>query len=516
MAVDHRKQPLQAIALIVGKILASLSEAIIPIILVRFLPMEEVGILSGVLLIYALLAPVFATAFPDALVYFLPTRIAAERRAIAVKIAFIMLLMGTVAGLFLLSLGLVAFFLPDFLAKITDSVVGGVSVMGPSGLKYLLVLALYPLGDFPARMLPNLLIIEDRAKTAAAVGVVKSFLAVIAILAPVLLHLDLWVIVSCYSLSGLLYGLFLIYYLLVLFPRDGGKKTVVDVSVGQIVRFAVPMGITEATMLLYNRVDQFLVALVFTASLVAQYKIGAWQIPFVTSIAYSVGAVYAPHFRALMHEGQAKEAIRIWRLSIEKVALVSVPLGLVFVVGAEELIELLFTKEYLGAAMVFRLYCFLTVGRVAAFGNVLVAAGRPKLIFRVAVLSFVANILFSVPAMFLIGLEGPALGTLLAFIVHVVLFCRCIGEATGLSSREVFPLRGYLKTLSVGFAAAGCGFLLKMNLVGSVGLRFAAIAFCVIGCFALFGTLSGRIKGEDWDFVLSLPGTVIKRRMANG
>ncbi len=504
-------------ALIVGKILASLSEAIIPIILVRFLPMEDVGILSGVLLIYTLLAPVFATAFPDALVYFLPTRIAAERRVIAVKIALIMLLMGIVAGLLLLSLGLVAFFLPGFLAGITDSVVVGVSVMGPSGLKYLLVLALYPLGDFPARMLPNLLIIEDRAKTAAGVGVVKSLLAVIAILVPVLLHLDLWVIISCYSLSGLLYGLVLVYYLLVLFPRaKGGDKTVVDVSVGQIVRFAVPMGITEATMLLYNRVDQFLVALVFTASLVAQYKIGAWQIPFVTSIAYSVGSVYAPHFRTLIHEGKAQEAIRIWRLSIEKVALISVPLGLVFVVGAEELIELLFTKEYLGAAMVFRLYCFLTVGRVAAFGNVLVAAGRPELIFRVAVFSFVANILFSVPAMFLIGLEGPALGTLLAFIVHVVLFCRCIGEATGLRGREVFPLGSYLKTLSVGIAAALCGFLLKMNLVGSAGLRFAAIAFCVVGCFALLGTLSGRIKREDWDFVLSLPGTVIKRRVANG
>ncbi|WP_457576316.1 oligosaccharide flippase family protein [Desulfomarina sp.] len=516
MAVDHGKQPLQATALIVGKILASLSEAIIPIILVRFLPMEEVGILSGVLLVYALLAPVFATAFPDALVYFLPTRIAAERRVIAIKVALIMLLMGVVAGFLLLSLGLVAFFLPGVLARITDSVVGGVSVMGPSGLKYLLVLAFYPLGDFPARMLPNLLIIEDRAKTAATVGVVKSLLAVIAILVPVLLHLDLWVIISCYSLSGLLYGLFLVYYLLVLFPRTKGKKTVVDVSVGQIVRFAVPMGITEATMLLYNRVDQFLVALVFTASLVAQYKIGAWQIPFVTSIAYSVGAVYTPCFRTLMHEGRAEEAIRIWRLSIEKVALISVPLGLVFVVGAEELIELLFTREYLGAAMVFRLYCFLTVGRVAAFGNVLVAAGRPELIFRVAVLSFIANIFFSVPAMFLVGLEGPALGTLLAFIVHVVLFCRCIGLATGVRGREVFPLGSYLKTLSAGFAAAFCGFLLKMNLAGSAGVRFTAIALCVIGCFALFGTLSGQIKREDWDFILSLPGTVIKRRMANG
>jgi O-antigen/teichoic acid export membrane protein len=514
--LDSRKQPLQAIALIIGKILASLSEAVIPIILVRFLPMDEVGILSGVLLIYALLAPVFATAFPDALVYFLPTRLPAERRAIAVKVALIMLLMGSVAGLILFSLGLVAFFLPELLGKVTDSIVGGVSVMGPSGLKYLLVLALFPLGDFPARMLPNLLIIEDRAKTAAAVGVVKSLLAVVAILVPVLLQLDLWVIISCYSLSGLVYGFFLVYYLLVLFPHRKGKKCEVDVSMGQIVRFAVPMGITEATMILYNRVDQFLVALVFTASLVAQYKIGAWQIPFVTSIAYAVGAVYAPHFRTLMHEGRAREAIRIWRLSVEKVALVSVPLGLVFVVGAEELIELLFTREYLGAAMVFRLYCFLTVGRVAAFGNVLVAAGRPELIFRVAVISFVANILFSVPAMFLIGLEGPALGTLLAFIVHVILFCRCIGVAAGMKGKEVFPLGGYLKTLSVGLAAALCAYILKINMAGSAGVRFTAVALCVVGCFGVFGTLSGRIQREDWQFLKSLPGTVMKRRTTDG
>jgi peptidoglycan biosynthesis protein MviN/MurJ (putative lipid II flippase) len=166
--------------------------------------------------------------------------------------------------------------------------------------------------------------------------------------------------------------------------------------------------------------------------------------------------------------------------------------------------------------MVFRLYCFLTVGRVAAFGNVLVAAGRPELIFRVAVISFVANILFSVPAMFLIGLEGPALGTLLAFIVHVILFCRCIGVAAGMKGKEVFPLGGYLKTLSVGLAAALCAYILKINMAGSAGVRFTAVALCVVGCFGVFGTLSGRIQREDWQFLKSLPGTVMKRRTTDG
>ena len=504
MTIDSQKQARDASFLTIGQILSALSEAIIPIVLVRFLSFNEVGILSTVLLIYTIIAPVLTSAFPSILMYYMPTCQPAQRKGIVVKVAQLLLLLGFAGGSVLFSLGLVAVLFPLWLSGVTDHVVGGVSAIGPSGLKYLMLLALLPIGDFPARILPNLLIIENRPGTAAVVGIVKSVGTLIFIIIPTLLDLSLWAIIGSYTLFGLGYVTILLHYLRSLYPEVMEQPPSGLPTTRQIFRFALPLGITETVMMLYNKVDQLLVATAFTAALVAQYKIGAWQIPLITTIAYSVGSVYAPHIRKLLVENRGKEAIAMWRLSIDKVSLLIVPLSLVFAVGAEETIELLFTQDYLGGANVFRLYCLVTLGRVAAFGPVLVAAGRPGLIFRVAVLSFFANILLSIAGMHLIGLEGPAVGTLLAFILHVTLFCWCIGKALGIHFTEVFPLKRYLQVLSAGLLAGGCAWWFKVSVVLTPGCRLMGIAVILITLFAGIGTISGLIQRQDWLFLLRL------------
>lgn len=504
MTIDNTKQARQAVSLIAGQILASLSEAIAPIIIIRFLPMTEVGILSAVLLIYSVLVPVFAAAFPHTLMYYMPTRLPAERKAIAIRVGLIMLSLGTLVGGIMLALGLVAILAPTTISNMTDKMVGGVSALGPAGLKYLIVLSLMPLGDFPVRILPNILVIEERHKTAAIVNVGKSLISLLSILVPILLHCNLWVIMASYSISGLLSGLLLVHYLRRLYPERTGKSVASDVTIRQLFNFAIPMGLNETVMLLYNKVDNFLIALAFPAFIVALYKAGAWQVPLVTTVAYSVGAVYAPHLRRLFSEGKPREAIELWKMSIKKVSLIVVPCGLIFVVGAEEIMEILFTGEYLPAANVFRLYCLLAVGRVAAFGAVLVAAGQPRFIFRVATISFTANILFSVPLMLLIGFEGPALGTVFAFLVHIAVFCWCIGKATHQPIISIFPLRDYLKTLSIGIISSTVAVFFKIHFMFQAGLMFACIAAIILVSFALLGTFLGSIKKEDWIFVTSL------------
>jgi len=499
--IDNQEQARNAAFLIIGQMLAVLSESIIPIILVRFLSFDDVGILTTILLIYSIIAPALTSAFPATLMYFLPTRSPDQRKITVIKIVKILLLLGFLGSIFLVCLGLLAILFPIQLSNVTDQVVGGISAIGPSSLKYLLLLALLPIGDFPARILPNLLIIENRALTAAVVGIIKSIGTLIFIFIPVLLNLNLWVIVGSYTFFGFLYSGILFYYIKVLYPGTVHQQTSSAPTTRQIFSFAIPMGITETVMTLYNRVDQFLIAMVFTAALVAQYRVGAWQIPFIITIAYSVGSVYAPHLRKLLDEGRAKEAIELWRLSIKKVSLLSIPLGLVFVVGAEEVIELLFTRDYLRASNVFRLYCLLTVARVAAFGPVLVAAGQPRMILRVAVISFTANILFSVPAMFFIGLEGPALGSVLAFIIHVTAFCWYISKALDIEFKQVFPLKQFLQTLTVGLLASGCALFFKMNMVLTAGWRLAGITIILLSTFSLIGTMSGLIKKEDWQFL---------------
>ena len=502
MRSENTQRAGQAVFLITGQVLAGLSDTIVPILLVRLVSPTEVGILSAVLLLYSVIAPVFSSAFPATLMYFLPPRAPAERRVIAAQVATVLMLSGVVVGVGFLGLGLVALLAPDWLASFTDRFVGGVSAIGPEGLKYLVLLCVMPIGDLPSRMLQNLLVIEGRARTAAAQGVAKSLGNAAATAIPILLGASLWWVVGSVAVFGLLYGACVPIYLRVLYGRRVSGRS--PIGLRELFGFSIPLGLTDAVTVLYNRIDQLLIAGFFTAQTVAFYRTGAWQVPVVTTIAFSVGSVFTPHLRRLFSEGKAAQAISVWGEAIRKVSLVVVPFGLVFVVVAEELIEIVFTPEYSAAANVFRLYCLLVVGRVAAFGSVLVAAGRPTYALRAAIVSLVANVVFSVPLMLTVGFLGPAIGTVLAFIVHVVVYCWYIGRASQVPLSTVFPIRDYAAILVVGLAAAAPAVAVKLMAPLPAAARLVACAAVLLASFAALGTAVGRIRREDWRFLGSI------------
>lgn len=493
---ENQERARQTTFLVVGKVLSSLSEAAVPMVLVRTLPATEVGILSAMLLIYAILAPILTAAFPGTLMYYLPTREASARRAIAMRVGAVLFGLGLLLGAFLFGLGLIAVLVPESLRAITNNVVGGTSAVGPSGLKYLLILAIMPLGDVPARMLPNLLVVENRASAAAGIGVAKSIGTAVFAVVPILLGLDIWFVIGSIALFGFGYGGLVLYYLQKLYPKV--KRTPSPITTGELFRFAIPLGLTEITATLNSKLDQFMITLYFVAAMVAQYQMGSFRIPVVPAIAMSAAAIYTPHFTRLFADGKPREAIETWRLSIRKVAMLVVPISLVFVVAAEETIELLFTAEYLRAANVFRAYSLLSMMRVAAFGAVIIAAGRPKLVFVAAVTSLGANIAISVPLLFLIGFEGPAIGTALAFIPMTIAYCWCIARASGLKFREIFPLMDYLKVVAVGAVAAGAAVAVKLSLPVGPALRLTAVAVVLVAVFILVGWVTRLIGREDW------------------
>ncbi len=165
----------QAGILVLGKMLASLSEGLVLLIIVRLLGKHDVGILASILVIYQTTVLIGSAGFPAAIMYFLPTRPAEERRAIAWKFAQTMMLLGIGAGLILAIIGLVSW--------MTQSGGNGEGI----SLQYLLVLSILPFADLPARMMPNLLIVEQRAKAAAGIGIVYSLGRTIATVLPLAL-----------------------------------------------------------------------------------------------------------------------------------------------------------------------------------------------------------------------------------------------------------------------------------------------------------------------------------------
>ena len=273
--------------------------------------------------------------------------------------------------------------------------------------------------------------------------------------------------------------------------------------VSQLFRFALPLGTTDVVGLMSQQFDRWLILLSFPAVAFADYQAGAWQIPVISTVAYSVGAAYMPVLVQAFGRGAHAEAISIWRDTICKVSLIVVPVTLGFVVAARELMTLLFTPAYVAAAPIFQLYAILTLGRVATFGSVIVAAGRPRFVLQAALLSLVCNVVLSTLLTRTFGFIGPALGTALAFFPMVAFYLWAIARASGVPVREVFPFSGYLRVLALALISAGLALLLKRWLMGPPGLMVCVSVFTTILGFAALGTITGTIRREDWRYVVS-------------
>ena len=489
----------RAATLIFGTVLAAIADAAIPIALVRLLPKEEVGVLAALLVVYATVSLGFLAGLPDVILYYLPTRSAGERRAIAGLTARTLFCFGAITGLVLILLPMLGQHFSFLLRPFSLGPSSGNSGSSPVG--YFAMLAFYPLGDLPARMLPNLLVLEGRTRAAAWISIGQSLTRTLACVVPPLAGLGIGAVVTSLSLTGFL-SLAVVGIVLHRLYRKTPRRSS-PVSLGELLRFGLPLNLTNLVSSLNGSVDRYLVMFAFTPRDFAEYQAAAWQIPFVTTIAYTVGTACAPRFTEMFKGGRPQEAVDLWRRGAVKVSLVVFPVALIAAITAEEILQLLFTSAYLRGATVFRLYSLITLGRVAAFGTLLVCAGRPRLILQSAVGTLVTSVVFSVPLLALLGFNGPAYGALLAFVVTVAIYCRAIATAAGLSWRRIFPLAQLSRVLAVVLLAGAPA--LAFKLLGNFPPLATVVGVGVITLsgFLLLGTLTGVVLREDWRRIAS-------------
>jgi putative peptidoglycan lipid II flippase len=479
----------QAGVLVLGTTLATLSSAIAPLLVVRLIGKADVGQLLSVTLVYETLAMLLSTGFPYTLLYQLSNRTLPERAALARRIAGIACRMGAFgAGLMvvvclILRSGVVGFEpSPTFNAQL-----GMLLILGPSLI-----------ADLPFRLMPNLLVAEGRARRSAALQVVRTIALTLATLVPLALQASVEVVIVCYAVVRGSFGLWVLLELSGLYR--GVERVAVPLTDREFWRFAIPMGATEAIGLLNQQLDRWLVLLALPAARFAEYQVGAWQVPIIGTIAYSVGAAYTPK---LVQHFQGKDpygALAVWQKSIDKVSLIVLPVTMALVVGAEELVTLLFTKDYVEAAAVFRFYSVLTFLRVASYGNVIVAAGRPTFAVRAAGLGLFYNALLGIPLVLWLGFIGPAVAAACAFVLQVATYVFFIARAAEVPALKVFPLARYFRVLSLAAVGGVAGYAVKRVLAGHVLIAFLAEVLTVLSVFVLLGLLTKTIARSDLAF----------------
>lgn len=489
MSAAKRNVSRDASILVVGNVLATIADIVTPIAILRLTGKEEVASLSGLLLVYNTMALLLLAGFHQTITFFLPGRPIEERAAVARKVVRLLMMLGLVGAGILVVIGNFGTPLIEAFADFDDA---------PTDLSPLMFLLLFPLGDLPARILPNLAVVEHQPRTAAAYGVFRSLTVSISTLLPIALGYSPDVVAM--SMSAVALGQLLFVRTVLRRCYAKVERVASPISTRELVRFGLPLGATDMVSSLNNRFDQLLIVSSFPADSYAVYRAGAYQIPVVTRLPYLVATALAPQLVEAYREGRARDAIEAWKQSIGKVSLLVVPFTLVFFVGAEAFILLIGGPDYVDAVPVFRWYTLLSIVRVAAFGTVIVAAGRPKYVLHAALFSFAFNVLLSVPLLMIFGFVGPAMGTALAFFPMAVFYCSRIAKASEIPLRDIFPLAAYLRVLAVASVGAAAGWAFAASTEFGPWVELLGVAGIVLGSFAVLGTITRTITSEDWAF----------------
>ncbi len=475
----------KASIMVASKIVGALSKIAAIIILVRVLDKQDFGLLSFALVTYLTVTKMSELGLSDSIFYFFG-KYSTARRCYALMVARTLFLLAIAGGLLLLIIGLV-----------TDA--NGYSVLGL--FVPLMILALIELPTLPIQ---NALIAIDRTKHAALANILFSFVFFVAVTIPAVGGQSIQVITYC--LVG--YGLFRLVVSTFLFTRHfpSDSEALPQGLMREVFAYSIPLSIAQIMWKLNEFVDKYVVMFFLPVVAFAEYTVGSWEIPMVPTIAFTVASVMMPQLVSLHMSQDSESLLELWNESIKKVSLIVLPLMVLLVTIAQDLIVVLFSKDYLNAAWVFMVYSLVLFHRVGAYAAVLKAVNQTQVVTRWSVYTVLLNLCLSVPLVLWLGMIGAAIATLVAVGVTWVYVLRKIGHVLHVSIKRVFPFVFYARVLAVAFAAAIPVVVLTLYVESShgLGLIWKTVTYCV--SFSTLSAVTGILQRSDALFLARLIG----------
>lgn len=451
-------------------------------ILTRVLSKENFGLLSFLLLGYSTVVTLAQLGLPESIFYFFERVPAAVRKSLALLTGKALLLTGLGASVILVAM--------NFLAPVWGFEVNGLF------FPFILMAFL----DLPTYVLPNLLLAIDRAKDSAWFNVIVGLLQFTATVVPAILGQPISVIVA--ALVGYSVLRFALSAFLFLRHFRGPIEPLPKGLLREQFRYSIPLGISQILWGLNRQIDKYVVAAFLPVAVYSEYVVGSWEIPLLPAIAYSVASVMMPQMVSYHLKGQKAELLRLWNKSIEKVSIIVLPLVMLFIVAAEELIAVFFSENYLAAAAPFRIYTIIIFQRVAAYSSMLKAIGETKVISYSAFYLLVINFALSIPLVLWLGMAGPPLAALIANLFSWAYSLAKIKSALSVAAMQVFPFKFYGKTFGAALLAALPVLWLKSQLHLGGPLNLITMMVGYVLCYASFSHLLGVLKKEDWFYFL--------------
>lgn len=438
-----------------------ISQMGVNLFLVRLLdPSEFAGYRQIWLLIHTVL-PIALLGLHFALYYFLTTLPGEARRGLVVRVATVLSLLG--AGL-----AVAGWVSAPALARFLNH---------PEVADALRIGALYVAFALPTLIPYHLLIAEDRAGRAVFWNL-TFFLP-----QSVMVVLLAWAGYDLRTLFLAMTGLGALRWLVmwwVLARETEGPWWGRGIDWKPLLAYGIPVGMTSAVAILGEKLDKFVVSAHLDPESFALYAVGAVEFPAIVLLSAAAITVMRPRIAALHHEGRAADLHRFWQGVVRKLALVIVPAALYLALFADELMILLYTDAYSGAASIFRIYLLLAVFRIVPPEPLLSSTGRTRTVFLGGLGFLVLDLALNLVLVRQWGLVGPPWATVIATAALVGFYGHMTARALEVPTVALIPAGPLVRVLAAALPATLVALWLVPPAGPAVRLGLGAVVFLVV------------------------------------
>lgn len=474
-----------------ARIITTVIDLAIVIATIQILSKTDFAIIGYLLMIHEVARNLATLGFPESIFYFFERIGGSARRAFTYQTTAILLAAGVVAAGFIL---LVSYFAPALLTEWDPASVDQIQYL-------LLFIAIVAFLEIPTWPVTNVLLALDRQKDSAWYEMLTSLLTFGCLVGPLALG---------YELETAIYGLALyagirfigsMIWMQIVLPE--GKLSDSEISLKEQIDFSLPLGFSSLVNKINRYIDKFVVSILLPAAAYAEYTLGAQEVPIIRVIPFAVGSVLISRYVSLQLESKKEDLLKLWYKGVEKVSLLVIPLTILSIVIASDLIIIIAESDgtdYQNAILPFQIYNLIVLMRVTHYGSILQAFGDTKGVFYLSTNLVVANLVLSIPFTIFWGINGTALSTFVANFYNWYITLRRIGGHMELPAHKVLPFPFYLKVLGTSVLAGLPVWYGRFLFIDPdralIGLITSIISFLLL--FSITATLFGVITKEDW------------------
>lgn len=431
----------QSAWLLFAKVVGFAFSFLLPLLVVRFLTQDEVGVYRQVFQVIVNANAILPLGVAISAYYFL-SRETGKRGAVVFNILIFNFIIGGAACLTL-------FLFPQLLGNIFHN--EEITRLAP---KIGVVIWLWIFSSF----LETVAVANQEARMATVFIILAQFTKTLLMVSAVILFATVEAFVYAAMIQAALQTIVLLVYLNSRFPRFW---TSFDFKFfrHQLV-YALPFGFAGLLWTLQTDIHNYFVGYRFSASDYAIYAYGCFELPLIAMISESVTSVLIPRMSKLQAENDKREMIRLTARAMQKLAFFYFPAYAFLLITAHTFITTLFTRNYEASVPIFLInitlmpfYIWIVDPIVRAYKEL----GRFLLVLRIFTFTAMVSALY-------FGIQNFDLRGMIAIVVVTVLTEKFISSVAVLrklevKAKDVYELKDVAKTAICAILAGIVTFL---------------------------------------------------------